>query len=365
MAEDLETAFTASCASRDLSADKAQFATAVSALDGSFLDGWELSRFTSCSLINPSLLDFLEREVITSRAETETLLGGACSHEQVVWLWDACRKDSELPPEHLWPAFDEAFARVFDASPIEDARAFPAHLLRKDDDRDLKLSNRLKDALARCENPWFRKSSAPWLSAPALRWLEEAGEAGTFYQHEVELLERLVEHDILDGKAVFEEVRPRLAALKPSIERWRLLDALRRLSPESVSESDVLEWRESLEAFIDRALEDPQSFLWGYSDEELDRLLEVASSWDMQLDEDEVESARWELWEIQEEEDHITEMIEAEKEEWAEADAQSVKEAPEKDSSSNEDKEIEAIFGRFLEEYEASLAAEDGSGDYE
>ncbi len=361
--EHLETAFAASCASRDLSAGKTRLIRAAAALDGSFLDGWERSGCRSCTLLNPSLLDFLEREVLTSRTETETLLRGAGFYEQVDWLWDACRKGSELPPEHLWPAFDEAFARVFETARIEDALALH---FRESDNSHRELEARLGAALSRCETPWFQESSARWLSVPVRSWLARVGEKGEVLPYEVELIERLAEHRILDGKAVFETLRPRLAGLEPSVDRWRLLDALRRLSSGTASEREISEWREGLEGFIAQALEDPQSFKetqGSYGDEELDRLLVVATAWDVATDAEEVEAARETLWEVQRDEDELEEQIEAEKEWMAEIDALSVEEAPESDAPGDEVEEIMAMFDRFVEEFHASLTDDVGSGD--
>jgi hypothetical protein len=361
--EHLEKAFAASCAGRDSSAGKAQLVRAASALDGSFLDGWERSGCRSCALLNPSLLDFLEREVLTSRTETETLLRGAAFYEQVAWLWDACRKGSELPPEHLWPAFDEAFASVFEVAQVEDAFALR---FAEPDDSHRELEARLRAAVSRCATPWFQESSVTWLPAPARRWLSRVGEKGDVYPYEVELIERLVEYGILDGKAVFENLRPRLAGLEPSVDRWRLLDALRRLSSETVPEGEVSQWRKDLEGFIAQALEDPQSFRQtqgSYGDEELDRLLVVATAWDIATDAEEVEAARETLWEIQREEDEIEESIEAEKEWIAEIDARPVEEASENDPPGDEEEEIRAMFDRFVEEFHASLADDAGSGD--
>ncbi|HEX7278365.1 MAG TPA: restriction endonuclease [Solirubrobacterales bacterium] len=349
--ESLEQVFESACLARDLPADPGSFEQALPGLEGVFVERIKGSWF---SLVNPSVLDFLERQVVTSRADTEATLRGAAFYDQVRWLWDAWRRGSELPPEHLWPVFDDAFHRVFDR--VE--RSLPTWMGEKEGSHfRQELGSRLEAAAERLQHPWFREHSSDWLSPFAEEWMRGLGEGEEFiYSGEIELVSLLVEADLL-GEEAIEEAKDRVRSMEPSLDRWRLLLVLRDMPGAALSREEVAEETIELESFVEWALAEPVEFYEEegfYGTEGLDDLLELAAAWGVAPDEEDVWPAQAELLVIKKADDRANNEMDAwEREEEGEGEEEVDPLEPSADEPAEEpgaeDEEVEALFARFTE----------------
>lgn len=384
----LETAFEAACRARGLTATGRKFQHALDVLEDSFIssigsEGYE-SDGAFLSLINPSLLDYLKEYVTDSRPDAETVLRGTCFFEQVEWLWGACRGDAELPPEDLWPAFDDALSRVFDSPPVVYQRSWYEEPPRRQPGPDIDslpppepvpgprsmLGPRLELVADCLEHRWFRDSFSSWLPTQIQAWLYELDGLEESNWQETELLIRLLAHDIPHRRVAGEMAKGEIDELEPSAERWRLLDALSRAYPEVVSSRAKDEERQEFASFIESALFDSVEYLFGL--EGLDELLSVARSWDLVPDGESLKEARHQLEEQVDEERREEAEYEAQMEARAKQDRRWAAKHGKPDLSpalkeflgrGEETKSIDAMFSLLVEEEGRDPAGlEEGSG---
>lgn len=354
-AQDLELAFDRACAAWGLEAGDEQLQEALSALvEGNFVGTVESEGSSSFSLLNPSLLDLLERQLVTSRADTETALRGSCYFQQVEWVWDAWRKQAPAPPEALWPAFDEALSRVFASKHLREGWAWFG-----DPTPDEMLRERLKMVLDWCDRePALLESFSRWLPMHAMGWLLGVGEDRDIYASELQLFKRLFELELFDRTAADEMAR-RVEEMEIGLDRWEMLRELCAIVPGLLSDEEIERERADLAQFAEDVLDDPEYFYETsgvHSSEAVDRLLEVVGPWEIELDEQEVEALRENLSWFQYQDDKAEEEAEGEEleaEERARAEEEAVpatEEGPEGPAPppSREDEEIEAMFSRFV-----------------
>lgn len=363
--EDLREAFLSSCAGRGLDADAGRFERVLMALDNTFIAGMGSGDRQSFSLMNPSLIDHLERYVVTGRGDVEATLRGALFFAQVEWLWDACRKDADLPPRPLWPAFEGAFSTVIESPSIEDPTAFH---MESDDPyprfRDLhqEETRRLESMLGHCEHQWFRESCARWLSPYASGWACNLGVDGMVVPRELKILARLFEYGILGSDSVG-PITEEIESLEPMVCRWKLFDVVKTSCPEVVSAGDIARWKSELEEFVVSVLEEPELFheSEGFvGTEAFDELMDLMTPWGISPDVEKVDIARNVIYwthhsEVEEAESMEREAMRMDGEEMDDEEPVAETGVPEGEeeqgeSATDEDAMIDALFGRITEE---------------
>jgi hypothetical protein len=346
--ENLVAAFDEACTARELEAGQDAFRAAVSSLDGTFIEGSETIGRRWWSLLNPSLLDFLERQLLTSRLDSEGLLGAACFYDQVEWLWDAWRRSDVLPPEHLWPAFDEALSRVFFSPSLESTLD-----LYGESDPTWELEKRLRQAVGWCEEERLRELFSKWLPGYAYEWLEELLEGEPPHPRAVELCIQLVERGMLDRADTERRLKAAIRSGEPTIERWETLHSLMEAAPEILSTDEIAEEKEDLKHFAELAMTQLDWFHEEYGPDGADLLLSVTTGWGVELEEWRTERARAVLQDLQEEEETWKREAEQEgdpdeeEESEPEQHEEDDKEAPSDADVAAEEAQIEAMFQRF------------------
>jgi hypothetical protein len=341
--ETLETAFEAGCAARDLATTGRRFQHSLVVLDGSFLTSVERNDGLGFSPVNPSLIDFLKRYLAASRADAEAALRGGCFFEQVEWLWEASQANGCGPPESLWPLFDDAFSRLFYAPPVEHRFSY----LSDDPAREI-LQQRVRFVARCCAVPGFRETVSSWLPARAREWLDGSPPGSELDLGELELLRALLEHGLLDPTQVEEKLATGIGALEPGYP-FRLLDAFARLCPETVTPEFVAKEAMALEDYVEAVLDRPDGYFSTADD--FDVFAASLGPWKIELDREELESARNAIEEVR-----AIERREMEKagdpedfglESWGEPDEGKVVEKEQ--SRGDADDEIDAMFSRLVD----------------
>jgi Restriction endonuclease len=337
-----ETAFEAACEARDLTLTGRQFVHALAVLDDSLIASDE----EQLRLINPSLIDFLRGYLGESPADMVAALRGACSFDQVEWLWQTVQRDGRQPPERLWPEFLGAFERLMDASGLVTSvpREPRNHSISP-------LGRRVRivaDLLG--ERSW-REGASSWLPSYAQRWWEELVEgsgAGPDF-NEVALLLRLLEYGMLDDQA-WPTVKSMTTELDDDEARWKLLGKLCRIRPELFSEEEKARNRVRLQQFIDQVFETVGESV--RSTIVFDELIEAADFWDLALDPVLVAERRTEMQEFEQEEilagEEEEEARQAEREANWRADSEYAAEMAGAPTPEEEDEYIESMFARLV-----------------
>jgi Novel STAND NTPase 3/Restriction endonuclease len=384
--EHLALAFERACASRGIDTGEAQFEHALRGLEGSFIrptstlevelapppkDG-ERAGPAVYSLQNPSLLDFLDRRLLTSRADTEAVLRVAFFFEQVEWLWNAWRKKEVAPPEHLWPAFDEAFARSIASPTTVPPWSYTAE--GPEDNFHEELGKRLRTALDWClAEPRLLALFEEWLRDAGWEWLNGLGGDGKWIPPQrFELFEALLDSGVLDEVEAGNEMQRRLRVLAPSLNRWELLDLLRERCPEALPEREIVAETAAFREYAQAQFDDPVGFYESegfYGTEGLEQLLEIARAWDVELDPGELDWMRGALLDIKARDDEENDAIEeGERLDALAAEEHAAFEAARDETDPDEKAEaaeIEAMFWRLVSERwrddeSAQVSSDDG-----
>jgi hypothetical protein len=252
----LETAFEAACAARGLATTGRRFQHALSTLQGSFISSVEVvvDDRPRYSLINPSLVDYLESYLSESRADAEALLRSACFLEQAVWLGHAFERRSNASLEALQPLFSDTLERLFDSPLLRHSMSY-----LDDDPAWAELDHRLLPILPFCKHRWFREASSGWLPSHVERWLAWFDGEKKLELRELERLRTLLEYDLVDPVRVADRVKASIGALEPGYP-WEILDFFARLCPEAITLEFIDEQGMALEYHTERVFERPTDF---------------------------------------------------------------------------------------------------------
>jgi hypothetical protein len=295
---DLELAFDATCAAREIESKNLRYAKSLKSIDDSFISS-EDPYFGDLSFgfINPSVVDFLRGYLLESPSDAKLAIRSACFFEQVTWLWHALANGRHAPPHSFAGDFIQGFERTVQSEPPRGADS--ALLFQGPLRGPVLVHYRLRELLPLIEEmPILLELGAKWIGDLALQWLRALDE-GTLPMdtHAPDTARRLTEMEVLEAGPALTTLKSVTAAMSSDLLYWECVASLRSDFPGSYSDNDWARLRGSFDTYLGFALEDPVGYLG--TSEEVGSLEDLAETFGAAGDEDKFGEARSEIEELE------------------------------------------------------------------
>lgn len=280
--EDLEVAYRAAAKAAGLPAGRAAFDRAIKVVQDSFVSvrSWP-GRPTLVSVLNPSLVDFLKRQLLDDPDEFLSAFEGAAFFDQVDYL-------AHLAVDKRRVTHDVS---AFIASAAARTVSGPAPKRTRLDSRELDgLVPRLIAMTRWTTSTRLRRSVLPLIKQGVAETIERVPRAsGQELGTLPSLVERLAELEV-DMTILAEAIKARALFLGEDLDAYDALGDLRRVLPSLFS---VNEWNDILSGFEEWATYRLYDAVEWFEDiEDFDRFETVAEALGAQIPGDEFESAR-------------------------------------------------------------------------
>lgn len=295
--DDLRLAFHSACQGTSLELEPHAFETALDVLDDAFVETYRRGSQALVRLLNPGLIDFLQRQLLDDARTARGILRGAQFFEQITIIWQISETDPEsaLAQEMLRPGALEAFQRVYSAptavwvSEINDvlemqrttstARPTQEWLCRRNVDgwEDERLRTLLRIA------------RTPGVSVDFIEWIEDLL---TTRMPTWRMPTRYPEARVAVARELASGERPRgptgwILAIRTglsepdSVANWKARYALAQIDPALRADEELRTIRTAFSQWAERAISDYLTNRVGYGRRELLDIAALGERWEI------------------------------------------------------------------------------------